>query len=216
MKTISYSEDVLTPALLDEIASVLKGGGLVCLPCVRSYRILADLTNPAAVTRLLQSKSRTARKPSLVFVANHEMLARVVDDMGPLATSLAKAFWPGPLTLLLPAHSDLPRKVVKQLGRGDGRLGVRIPTNRLVREVVAAFGAPLLASSANKQKKSGAASPAQVRKNFTQRLDLFLDAGDLTPGLPSTVVDVDSLPPVVVRPGAIPEEAIHKLAGGVA
>ncbi len=212
MKTVSVVGQDVSSEVIDEAAGILDQGGLICLPCVRSYRIISDLTNPKAVTRLMQSKSRTAKKPSLVFVANRGMLDEVVVEMSPLAERLGREFWPGPLTILFAAHPSLPRKVTRQLGTGDGRIGVRIPTNQLVRRIVETLGRPVLASSANKQKKSGAASPAQVRKNFYHRVGLFLDAGDLPPGPASTVVDLDGGTPVVVRPGAIPSEELAELA----
>lgn len=198
----------VSPAVVKEIAAVLEEGGLACLPCGGSYRILADLMDEDAVTRLLQAKRRTGRAPSLVFVSDEAMLARVAADVPPMVHELAAQFWPGPLTVLLEPAPDLPRKVVKQLATREGRMGVRIPKDALVRAVVAALGRPLLVSSANRERKQGAGSPAQVRKNFVHHVDLFVDAGDLAPSEGSTVVSVSGERPVVVRPGVIAADAI--------
>ena len=195
---------------MEAIAKVLSAGGLVCLPCNSSYRIVADLTNEGAVTRLLQSKRRTKKAPSLVFVDGLAMLSKVTDQIDPVAEKLASRLWPGPLTILVDAHPDLPSKVTKQLCQANGKLGVRVPDDLLLRQVIKKFGRPLLVSSANKEKKSGAGSPAQVRKNFVSRVDLFVDAGDLPPSASSTVVDVSDGKIVITRPGALSQEQIEQ------
>jgi len=201
------------PGAVREIADVLEEGGLVCLPCVGNYRILADLLNEDAVTKLLQAKRRTSRAPSLVFVADEAMLGAAAGEVPDLVRRLAGQFWPGPLTVLLPPGPDVPPKVVKQLATREGRMGVRIPADRLVRAVVQALGRPVLVSSANREKKQGASSPAQVRKNFVHHVDLFVDAGDLRASAGSTVVSVSGDQPVVVRPGVISAETIAAAAG---
>jgi L-threonylcarbamoyladenylate synthase len=209
MKTIPIDE-LDDSHHLEAIAKVLSAGGLVCLPCNSSYRIVADLTSEGAVTRLLQSKRRTRKAPSLVFVDDLAMLSRVTDQLDPVADKLAARLWPGPLTILVDAHPDLPEKVTKQLCKANGKLGVRVPDDSLLRQVIQKFGRPLLASSANKEKKAGAGSPAQVRKNFVSRIDLFVDAGDLPPSASSTVVDVSDGKVVITRPGAVSKEQIEQ------
>lgn len=194
-----------------EISAVLDEGGLVCLPCGGSYRIVADLMDEDAVTKLLQAKRRTGKAPSLVFVADEAMLATAVAAVPEPVQQLAARFWPGPLTVLLEPGPELPRKVVKQLATRDGRMGVRIPQDPLARAVVRALGRPVLVSSANREKKQGAGSPAQVRKNFVHHVDLFVDAGDLPPRDGSTVVSVDGDRLEVVRKGVIDAAAV--LAG---
>lgn len=196
------------PTVVREIADVIAEGGLVCLPCGGSYRILADLTDEDAVTRLLQAKRRTGRAPSLVFVADEAMLGKAAGGVPDVVRRLAAQFWPGPLTVLLAPGPDVPPKVVKQLATREGRMGVRVPADRLARAVVAALGRPVLVSSANREKKQGAGSPAQVRKNFVHHVDLFVDAGDLPPSGSSTVVSVSGAQPEIVRPGVIAADAI--------
>lgn len=194
------------------ICAVLEDGGLVCLPCGGSYRIIADLTDPDAVTRLLQAKRRTSKSPALVFVADAEMLSAVTAEISEEVRRLGARFWPGPLTVLVVPSEDLPRKVTKQLATNAGRFGVRVPQDALASSVVRTLGRPVLVSSANRQKKQGAGSPAQVRKNFVSHIDLFVDAGDLPPCPPSTVVAVEEGGPVVIRPGAIGADALHATA----
>ncbi len=214
MKTLPVKAVLEDEGAQAEVVRVLEQGGLVCAPCTGAYRILADLTSEGAVSRLLQSKRRTARAPSLVFVADAAMLARVAAEVSPLARRLAKALWPGPLTVLFEPHPDLPAGVIKQLCKSSGKIGVRVPADPLAQALVGRFRRPLLVSSANREKRAGAGSAAQVRKNFLGRVDLFVDAGDLKPCPSSTVVDLVDGRPVLTRPGALGEPDILRAAQG--
>ena len=212
MKTISLRKLTEDPAAHAEVQRVLAAGGLVCLPAGASYRIVADLTSEQAVSRLLQSKRRTGNAPALVFVGSEGMLRQVAAEVCPVRQRLMKAFWPGPLTILFTPNPQLPERVVKPLVRANGKLGVRIPDDPVVVEVLRRFGRPLLVSSANPEKKKGASSPAQVRKNFLGRVEVFIDAGDLPPAVASTVVDIRDGAVAVTRAGAIETAAVMAAA----
>lgn len=205
-------DDAADRGLYHESTKVLQQGGLVCFPCHGKYRLAANLADPNAVTHLYQSKRRVGKAPALVFVSNEEMLRQVVADVPPLAHGLMENFWPGSLTILFEANPALPRKVVKQLVRANGHIGVRIPDDPIAQAIVESFGGPVLISSANKEKKAGAGSPAQVRKNFVHRVDLFVEAGDLGAEPPSTVVRVDGDRIQVVRAGSVTEEQLRAVA----
>lgn len=197
------------PARVAEVADVLKRGGLVCLPCGNRYRIVCDLLNDDAVTRLLQAKRRTAHKPSLVFVACAADLGDVADGVAPEIQELVDAFWPGLVTVLVRPNPELPRAVVKQLAKANRHLGVRVPGDPVVQEIVRMAGRPLLVSSANRQKKPGSESSSQVRQRFGNLIDVFVDAGEFAPTAPSTVVRLGRAGGFeVTRPGAISEETI--------
>lgn len=208
MKTIPLQAIETQPALFDEICAALLDGGVVCLPCESTYRILADLTSEVAVNRLMASKRRTRQAPSLVFIDSEKMLYQVAARVEPVALRLARQLWPGQLTILFDPHPDLPAKVVKQLAKATGTIGVRVPFNLLARRIVTGVKRPLLVSSANREAKQGAGSAAQVRKNFANRIDLFVDAGDLPPGPSSTVVAIVDGQVKVTRPGAIDAERV--------
>jgi L-threonylcarbamoyladenylate synthase len=214
MKTIPVKKLEEDAALYTEIANVLEKGGLVCVPCGGSYRIVANLNSAGAVQRLLQSKRRTQKAPSLVFVEDEKMLRRVALEVSPMASRLIRAFWPGPLTILFTAHPDLPEEVVDPLVEANGKLGVRMPHHPVVKRLVQTFGKPLLVSSANPEKRKGSSSPAQVRKTFLGKVDLFVDAGDLPSAPASTVVDVEEGKAKITRPGAIDDEEIKRVANG--
>ncbi len=196
----------LTPAV-----NILRQEGVVCLPCNGSYRLFADVTSQAAVMRLIQSKRRVKKAPSLVFVDEVERLHQVVDEVPELASALMKELWPSPLTIRFKASKSLPRKVVKELTKATGSVGVRVPQSPLSRKVAKTFGGPLLVSSANRGRKGGERSPAQVRQNFLGRIDFFLDAGDLDEVPSSTVVDIKGDKVKIVRQGLVPKVAIDEV-----
>ena len=196
---------------VDSMVKVLKDGGLICLPCNGTYRIFADLENLEAVMHLFQSKRRVHKAPSLVFIDSAAKLARVTEENGAETTALMNAFWPGPLTILFEATNQLPRKVIKELTRANGKLGVRVPEDPLARKVVKKFGGAVLVSSANKGRKAGESSPAQVRQSFLGRVDYFLDAGDLQSEPSSTVIDLSKGDVEIVREGAVAEEEIRNV-----
>jgi L-threonylcarbamoyladenylate synthase len=210
MKTYKWEQGSQPGQWLDDVTRTLEEGGLVCLPCNGTYRIIADLKNPDAVNHLIHSKRRVGKAPSLVFIADVSWLEDLVAEVEQTAEALVDELWPGPLTILFEPNGEVPRVVAKQLSKTNGKIGVRIPESDLMGRVVAAFGGPVLASSANKDKKHGESSPAQVRKNFVGRVDIFIDAGDLREAPPSTVVDIKDGKVSVVRAGAIAPEKIGK------
>lgn len=206
MRTLTLDELEQNPGVYTEIHQVLERGGLVCLPCNGTYRIVVDLNNVDAVTKLYQSKRRVRKAPSLIFVDDKAMLKQVADEV-PESVQPLVDLWPGPLTILFDIHVDVPKKVRKQLGKG--KVGVRIPNSPLMQSVVRMLGRPVLVSSANREKKQGAGSPAQIRKNFGNLIDLFIDAGDLQKEDSSTVVDVLDGKVHITRPGAFEAELLQ-------
>jgi L-threonylcarbamoyladenylate synthase len=212
MKTIPWKDLEGDAGRWREVCQVLNEGGLVCLPCGGSYRIVADLGSEQAVSHLLQSKRRMGGAPALVFVKDERMLSKVAATVCPLAKRLIHAFWPGPLTILFEANPQLPQKVTRQLTKANGKLGVRVPDQPVLQQVLDACDRPLFVSSANVATRSGASSPAQVRKNFLGRVDVFIDAGDLQPAPASTVIDVIDDQVQVTRHGVIPDKEIERIA----
>jgi L-threonylcarbamoyladenylate synthase len=203
MKTVQVSDETDLDALGSEIAGVIANGGLACLPCAGRYRIVADVTNGDAVMELMEAKRRVRTTPALLFVGGPRHLRQVSVDLDPLASELARTFWPRPLTIRVRPGDGIPQKVLKQLGGKRSRIGVRVPADPLAKVVVETADRPLLVSSANPEKKIGDSSPAQVRKNFGGKLNIFVDRGDLAPEPLSTVIDVVDGRLVVERTGAI-------------
>lgn len=213
MEVVKMESDTPPDRTLRSIVDTLNRGGVACLPCNGTYRLFADVTNEDAVMRLVQSKRRVHKAPSLLFVDSVSQLHRVVDDVDPVAKTLMDELWPAALTIRFDASGDLPRTVVKELTKATGKVGVRIPQDDLSRRVLKSFGKPVYVSSANRGQKSGETSAAQVRQNFLGRIDYFLDNGDLQSSPSSTVVDVENGEVDVVREGAISSDEIQDVVG---
>ena len=207
MRTIQLQE-MMGPEFIN-VKSCLESGGLVCIPCRSSYRIVADLTNPKAVNALLFSKHRTTKAPSLVFIPSYGDLKSVASNVPAKARKLAQALWPGELTIRLePNEEAIPAPIVKTLTKAGGKLGVRVPSEPWLLKLLKELGRPLLVSSANRERKNGASSPAMIQKNFISHVGICVTAGDIPDSLPSTVIDFVDGEPVLKREGSLPRERI--------
>lgn len=201
MKVIPVAE---AAQRVGEIASVLREGGLACFPVRGVYRITVDARSEHAIQRLGQSKRRAKNHPALVLIEDLAAAREIVDGTTWSTTRrLAERLWPRPLTLVLPPSNALPAKVRKILTRATGKLGIRVPDDALASAVLRAFGGPLLLSSANLEQKPGASSAATIRQRFAGTIDVWVDAGDVQPGPPSTIVEVTEEAWKVVRDGSI-------------
>ncbi|MDY0002296.1 MAG: L-threonylcarbamoyladenylate synthase [Polyangia bacterium] len=203
MKILKCDDLKKNPSLYREVATVLEEGGVVVFPGHSSYRLAVAALSEEAVAKLQQAKRRVQNTPALVFLKDRQQLSEFVDDLPEVARQLMATFWPGQLTIRFEPSEKVPSKIRKALAKATGKIGFRIPTSDVGREIVRAFGRPLLISSANRSKKSGAQSIAQVRKNFGNLADLILDDGDLAQGSSSTIVDVSSEGWSMVREGSI-------------
>ena len=193
------------PAALETAARVLRDGGLVAFPTETFYGLGARALDASAVARIFEAKGRPEDKPLLVLVDSLEMVERVAGEVPLRARRLMARYWPGALTLVLPARMDLPAA----LTAGTGTIGVRLSGHPVARALVAAAGEPVTAPSANLH---GAASPRtadEVMGGVGGRIDLVLDGGPTPGGPASTVLDLTRTPAVVLRAGAVvptPEE----------
>jgi L-threonylcarbamoyladenylate synthase len=171
------------------------------------YGLGADPFNQAAVTRIRELKGREDDKPILLLISDREQVERLLAQRSEMFDRIAQAFWPGPLTIVGVATPELPEEVTA----GTGTVGVRLPDDASVRELVRECGGALTATSANPTGGAPARSAKDVRNYFPEGLDLILDGGDVTATQPSTVLDVITIPPHVVREGAVPRSAIEQL-----
>jgi L-threonylcarbamoyladenylate synthase len=192
-----------------DAARVLAAGGLVAFPTETVYGLGADATSGPAVARLYDAKGRPAFNPLIahvVDVADAERLACFDAD----AARLAKAFWPGPLTLVLPKAAGCP--VAELATAGLDTIAVRVPAHKVARDILAAFGNPVVAPSAN---RSGHVSPTcaeHVAADLAGRIDLIIDGGATPVGVESTIVACLG-EPVLLRPGGLPRAAIERSLG---
>ena len=208
METIPYTESEMIE-VADRVARALEEGGIVCFPCNGAYRLAVDVTDEAAVMSMLQSKRKVKRAPALVFVRDVEQAEDLVEMDDALGRELAESFWPGPLTIMFEPKA-LSKKLTKQITTKSGKIGLRVPNDALTQQILARCKRPLLISSANREKKGGESSPAQVKKNFGNNVAIFVDAGDLVGAQKSTVIDPTDGDFSVTREGFVTEEEIRE------
>jgi L-threonylcarbamoyladenylate synthase len=196
---------------LEQAAAILRGGGLVALPTETVYGLGANALDAAAVERIFAAKQRPAWDPVIVHLAEQAMLETLVTDVPDAARRLMAAFWPGPLTLLLPRTAAVPDAVTA----GRPLVGVRMPAHAVALEVIRLAGVPLAAPSANLFGRISPTTAAHVLEDMDGRIDAVLDAGPCARGVESTVIDPSRTPMVVYRPGAVTAEQIRAVAGAV-
>ncbi len=197
------------PAAAAEAARVLGAGGLVAFPTETVYGLGADATNGAAVARLYAAKGRPAFNPLIAHVTDRaaaEALAQFDAD----AARLAAALWPGPLTLVLPKTAACP--VADLATAGLDSVAVRVPDHAVARDILKAFGRPVVAPSANRSGHVSPTTAAHVAADLNGRIDLIIDGGATPVGVESTIVAcLDS--PTLLRPGGLPRAAIERVLG---
>jgi L-threonylcarbamoyladenylate synthase len=186
------------PTILGRAAEILKSGGLVAFPTETFYGLAVAALDAGAVRSLFALKGRLESKPVLVLVDSVAM-AEAVAVVGELARDLMARYWPGALTLVLPARDVVPAEVTA----GTGTIGVRLSSHPVALALVRALGAPITAPSANPTGAAPPTSAAAVLDYFPEALDLVLDGGATAGGPASTVLDVTFAPPRVIREGAV-------------
>jgi L-threonylcarbamoyladenylate synthase len=185
-------------AALAAAVDVLRRGGIVAFPTDTLYGLAADPASDAAMERLFEVKGRD-RAQAIPLIAADLDQASAAGQLGSDERRLAAAFWPGPLSVVVAAHPSLSRLAVAD----DGSVAIRVPAHPLARELAAAFGACLTATSANISGHSPSASPDDVAASVGDRIDLLLDGGAAPGGAPSTIVSVRSGAATLVRAGVI-------------
>ena len=201
-----------TRAAIAQAARAIRQGGLVGLPTDTVYGLAADATDDDAVADVFRAKGRPPDKPLIALVATLAMAEACTDFSAP-ALALAQAFWPGPLTLVLPRAAACPLSPL--VHQGAPGVSLRIPGNETARAVVEATGRPLTAPSAN---PSGAPSPltaAEVVAGLGAHIALVIDGGRAAERLGSTLLDLTGEPPRLLRAGVVTAEAIERVIGPI-
>jgi L-threonylcarbamoyladenylate synthase len=200
---------------IGQAAEILRGGGLVALPTETVYGLGANALDPAAVARIFAAKQRPSWDPIIVHIAGavaaNPMLDLLVTDVPGPARKLMAAFWPGPLTLLLPRSSAVPDAVTA----GRPLVGIRMPAHPVAFELIRIAGLPVAAPSANLFSRISPTTASHVLDDLDGRIDAILDAGPTVHGVESTVLDPCRTPMMIYRPGAITAEEIRLVAGEV-
>ncbi|HXX30334.1 MAG TPA: L-threonylcarbamoyladenylate synthase [Myxococcaceae bacterium] len=198
-----------TPDVLRRAVDLLRQGGLVGLPTETVYGLAADAENELAVRRIFAVKGRPSTHPLIVHLGSAEAVPAWVNRLPAEAERLARAFWPGPLTLVLPRSARASDTVTG----GQGTVAVRVPAHPVALAVLGAFGGGLAAPSANRFGRVSPTQAGHVVEDLGDEVDLVLDGGRCSVGLESTIVDLSGPEPAVLRPGGVSLEALESVLG---
>jgi len=196
---------------LSQAAQILRAGGLVAMPTETVYGLAGDACNDTAVAKIFAAKGRPQFNPLIVHVADIEM-ARRVAEFSPMAEAVAKAFWPGALTLVLPLRAGFGLSPLVTAGLST--VAIRMPDHPVARALLRAFGGPIAAPSANPSGRVSPTKAQHVERGLSGRIDAVIDGGDCAIGVESTILGLDG-PPELLRPGGIPVEALEAMLGPI-
>ncbi len=197
---------------IKKAAELLRNGGLVAFPTETVYGLGADALNVNAVVRIFEAKNRPTFDPLIVHVLGLSQAQKLTTGFPPLALRLAHAFWPGPLTLILPKNNCVPDLVTS----GLPSVALRVPNHPLALDLLREFGGPLAAPSANLFGQVSPTTAEHVRQGLGNKVDCLLDGGPCAVGVESTILSfLDEGPPRLLRPGGLPVEEIENLIGKV-
>ena len=202
----------LRAATLDDALAALRRGEPIGLPTETVYGLAADAHDPAAIRRIYELKGRPSDHPLIVHVADAVTASRWAGDWPDAAEALAEAFWPGPLTLILPRAANVPDEVTG----GQDTVGLRVPAHPVAQALLRAFEGGVAAPSANRFGRLSPTTVAHVREEFGDAVPIVLDGGECEIGLESTIVDLSSDTPRILRPGKISRPEIEEVIGPVA
>ncbi|MCX6552980.1 MAG: L-threonylcarbamoyladenylate synthase [Acidobacteria bacterium] len=204
MLSLRYCAGEPETPLIERAVEVLRRGGVVAYPTDTLYGLAVDPGNPRSVAQLYRIKGRQVDRAIPLIAASREQIEACGGALPPLARTLADRFWPGPLTLVVPAWPAL----CEDVHGGSGTVAVRVPAHSLARALAAGFGAPITSTSANRSGQPPATTADEVRLALAVHLDVLLDAGATPGGPPSTIVSVTGAEPRLVRAGAVPWERV--------
>ncbi len=201
--------DNLNSKDVEKAVEVLKNGGIVAFPTDTVYGIGTDTFNKKAIERMFVIKGRDFDKPFQILISDKDYLNSITDDQSDILHHLAERFMPGPLTIVIRAKRDFPKWATSDLNT----VGVRMPANTLVLQMIRAFGRPISATSANLSGLPDPKNADEALKYLDGKIDLLLDGGPTIDNIPSTVIDITVDPPKILRKGALSEEELRKELG---
>jgi L-threonylcarbamoyladenylate synthase len=207
MQVVSVNPHEPKPARIEAAVAALRAGGVVALPTETFYGLAVDSSQGEAVAQLNRLKSKDSGSPVLLLAADMDQVRSVSSAQGPSFAVLARAFWPGPLTLVLPAARGLSSRITA----GGQTVAVRVPGIALPRMLAAVLGNPITGVSANLHEQTPPRSAREVAESFPEGLDLLLDGGPTPGGGPSTLVDLTTAKPRILRAGIVQEAALRNL-----
>ena len=209
MKTrhIRIEEQNTDQELIRQAGDILRSGGLVAFPTETVYGLGGDALNPASSARIYQAKGRPSDNPLIVHIADMDALDAIVREIPAEARALAEAFWPGPLTMILPKADIVPRETTG----GLETVAVRMPAHRTARELIRAAGGYVAAPSANRSGRPSPTLAKYVAQDLDGRIEMIIDGGGVEIWLESTIVDLTSDKPTILRPGYITRQMLERV-----
>ena len=196
---------------LCQAAKILRQGGLVAFPTETVYGLGANALDEEAARKIYAAKGRPSDNPLIAHISSMEELKPLVTEIPEMGRKLAEAFWPGPLTMVFPKSSQVPRGTTG----GLDTVAVRMPAEETARRLIAMAGVPVAAPSANLSGRPSPTTAQHVWQDMNGRIDIILDGGPVGIGLESTIVDVSGDKPVLLRPGAITRRMLESVVGNV-
>jgi L-threonylcarbamoyladenylate synthase len=214
MKTevVRVNPDAPEPEKIARAAELLRAGKLVAFPTETVYGLGANALDPAAVRRIFDAKGRPAANPLIVHVADAQAAREIAAEWPETASRLAARFWPGPLTLVLPKRDIVPLIVTA----GGPTVAVRVPAHPVALALIQKAGVPVAAPSANRSARLSPTRAEHVLRGLAGRIEMLLDGGPTVGGLESTVLDLTTIPPRLLRPGPVSPADLESLIGPVA
>ncbi len=208
-KTLSIQSPGEFDAAVSRAAALLRAGEIVALPTETVYGLAANALDAQAVAKIYAAKGRPPGNPIIVHVASFDMARQMVADWPESAERLAAKFWPGPLTMVLPRSEEIPLIVTA----GGPTVGVRWPRHPFMEAVIRACGFPLAAPSANPSNELSPTTAEHVTRSLGAKIPLIIDGGPAQVGIESTVVDLSTAQPRLLRPGMISADALEAVLG---
>lgn len=200
---------VINPNIIAHAASLLKSGNLVAIPTETVYGLGADALNPTAIQKVYTAKGRPSTNPLIIHLPHTEAMSDWAVDIPTEAYTLAKAFWPGPLTMILPKHPRVPLSVTGN----QYSVGLRVPNHPVTLALLKAFDGGVAAPSANRYGRISPTTSDHVREELGDKVDCILEGGSCQVGIESTIVSLLDKTPIILREGSITEAMLANALG---
>ncbi len=210
-KIFKITEQHMDEDALQTAGGILKAGGLVAFPTETVYGLGGDALNPLSSRKIYEAKGRPSDNPLIIHICEFEAIDKIVKEVTPATRAVAEAFWPGPLTLILPKADCVPRETTG----GLDTVAVRMPSHPVARRLIACGGGYIAAPSANLSGKPSPTVAKYVIQDMQGRIDAIVDGGEVGIGLESTIIDMTVTPPQILRPGYITKEMLEEVLGQV-
>lgn len=210
-KLIRMDEQHIDGDLIKEAGDVIRAGGLVAFPTETVYGLGGDALNPLSSERIYKAKGRPSDNPLIVHIADMEALDAIVCEIPESARKLAERFWPGPLTMILCKSALVPYETTG----GLNTVAVRMPVHRVALELIRAAGGYVAAPSANRSGRPSPTVAKYVAEDMDGRIEMIIDGGDVEIGLESTIVDLTTGRPTILRPGYITRQMLEQVLDSV-